>query len=246
MSYGTWPVSSMSREERIIILIPAKGSSVRLPRKNISLLGGKTLLAWAVNVAESTNLADQIVVSSEDPEVVLEAEKLGHRPPFIRPKELSRNPAGIEEVAIHTLDEMESKGEAFDTLIILPPTSPFRTPEDVHACYKLFKANDRAIVLSVSEYSHMPFAALLQDDRGKVTPAFPEYFGRKSQDVPKTYRPNGAVHVLDVPSFRATGSYLEQPLYSYVMPRERSIDIDTYDDLVEAQFIFSNLSQKFD
>ena len=89
----------------------------------------------------------------------------------------------------------------------------------------------RASVMSVSEFSHTPFAALKLDADGMLQPHFPEYFGRKSQDMPRAYRPNGAVHVLDVARFRQTRSYFAPPLVPYVMPAERSVDIDHPADL---------------
>ena len=89
--------------------------------------------------------------------------------------------------------------------------------------------------MSVSEFEHTPLAALGPTEDGRLEPYLPQYFGRKSQEMPKAYRPNGAVHVLDVKAFRRARSYVAQPLVGYVMPRERSFDIDTEDDLRAAE-----------
>jgi CMP-N-acetylneuraminic acid synthetase len=104
----------------------------------------------------------------------------------------------------------------------------------------------RPFVMSVSEFSHTPLAALQQAEDGTLRPYMPEYFGRKAQELPSAYRPNGAIHVVDVQAFKRARSYLADPLVGYVMPRERSIDIDTLEDLrmAEAQLAEADLRDR--
>ena len=221
--------------ERVLGLIPAKGGSTRLAKKNILPVGGKPLINWAFDAVRCSEVCDQIILSTESQEVADVARSAGMDVPFLRPDHLARDPAGIVDVALHALDELEKAGQVFTTLVIAAPTCPLRTSQDVRDAYKLFQRSDRPFVMSVNEFSHTPFAALRMSASGRLSPCFPEYFGRKSQELPKTYRPNGAVHVLDVPAFRLAGTYFGDPLIAYVMPRERSYDIDTALDISEVE-----------
>ncbi len=233
-------------DQRIVALVPAKGGSTRFPRKNVAELDGKPLLHWTLDAVLQAGVADLVVVSSEDPVVLDCAGKGGADLALERPEALARDPAGIVEVALHVLDQLEGKGERFDTLLILPPTAPFRTPDDIRAALQIHSRVRPNFVMSVSEFAHTPFAALVDGENDTVKPAFPEYFGRKSQELPTAYRPNGAIHVLDVERFREVKSYLEPPLVPYRMPRWRSFDIDTPEDLEEASIYLKRSKRRQD
>lgn len=226
-------------QERVLGLIPAKGGSVRLAKKNIRELAGKSLLQWTAEAARSSETLDRIVVSTEDDEIAEKALELGLEVPFKRPMNLARDPAGVVQVALHALDTLEAQGDSFSTLIAMLPTCPLRSRDDIRAAYKLFLEKSRPFLLSVSEFDHTPLAALRPTEDGRMEPYLPQYFGRKSQEMPKAYRPNGALHILDVAAFREAESYIANPLVGYVMPRERSIDIDTEDDLHAAEYQLS-------
>lgn len=223
------------KQERVLGLIPAKGGSTRLTKKNIRPLAGRSLLAWTAEAARASGVIDRLVVSTEDAEVAETARRLGIDVPFMRPQELARDPAGVVQVALHALEALEAAGEHYDTLITMLPTCPLRSADDIRDAYRLFHERGRPFVLSVSEFEHTPFAALGPTDDGRLEPYIPKFFGRKSQEMPKAYRPNGAVHVLDVAAFCRAKSDLAQPLVGYVMPRDRSFDIDTEDDLRAAE-----------
>ena len=223
------------KQERVLGLIPAKGGSTRLAKKNIRPLAGRSLLAWTAEAARASGLLDHLIVSTEDEEVAAAARALDIDVPFLRPLELARDPAGVVQVALHALETLEAAGERYDTLVTMLPTCPLRSADDIRGAYELFTARGRPFVLSVSEFEHTPFAALGPTEDGRLEPYMPQYFGRKSQEMPRAYRPNGAVHVLDVAAFRRAKSDLAQPLVGYVMPRERSFDIDTEDDLRAAE-----------
>ena len=228
-------MSAARKQERVLGLIPAKGGSTRLAKKNIRPLAGRSLLAWTAEAARASGVIDRLVVSTEDEEVAEAARSLGIEVPFLRPLELARDPAGVVHVALHALETLEAAGERYDTLVTMLPTCPLRSAEDIRAAYSLFTERNRPFVLSVSEFEHTPFAALGPTPDGRLEPYMPQYFGRKSQEMPKAYRPNGAVHVLDVAAFREAKTDLAQPLVGYVMPRARSFDIDTEDDLRAAE-----------
>jgi CMP-N-acetylneuraminic acid synthetase len=224
--------------EKILILIPAKAASTRLKQKNMQLLGGKPLLQWAIDSAKDARLGADILVSSEDEEIiqfVISQNVMAQQ----RPARLAVDPAGVVDVALYVLNELEKTGKYYQTLIILLPTCPFRTSIDIQHALHLFKMRNAQFLMSVSEYDHTPFAAMNLSESSLLTPFFAAYIGKKSQQMPKSFRANGAIHILDVRAFQKEKSYYAQPLVGYVMPLERSVDIDTEVDLKYAEFLLS-------
>ena len=216
---------------RILGVVPAKAASRRLKRKNIRNLGGKPLLGWAAEAALATGRFDRLVVSTEDEEVAAIAERHGLEVPFMRPPELAVDPAEADEVALHAIEAMDEQGEQFDVVTIMLPTCPFRTTGDIVAALDLFLARNEPNLMSLSEFTHTAFAAMRVDPDGLASPLFPDLFGLSRREHPVAYRPNGGVHVLDVAWFRETRSYRRGPIIGFVMPRDRSVDIDTEGDL---------------
>lgn len=225
-----------SNDKTVLGLIPAKGGSARLARKNVARLGGKSLLAWAVDAARESGVIDRLILSTEDMQIAQKAESLGVEVPFLRPVELSRDPAGVVDVALHALDQLD---DSYETLIIMLPTCPLRTAADVCDALALYRERGATSLMSVSEFDHTPYAALDIRQDGTLAPHFPEYFGRRSQDMPAAYRPNGAIHILNVARFRTERSYIAPPVLAYVMPRARSVDIDTIEDLRLAETLLA-------
>lgn len=222
-----------------LCLIPAKGGSTRLARKNLAMLGDKPLIAWAGEAARDSGAVDRVIVSTDDDEIAEAARTHGIDVPFMRPAALARDPAGVQEVALHALDEVDPEGAIYRTLVILLPTAPFRTSDDILAAHELYRRRGATALMSVAEYDHTPFAAMAISEGDLLTPHFPDYFELKSQDHPRAYRPNGAIHILDVATFRATRSYTAPPVVAYVMPRARSIDIDREEDLALARVLIA-------
>ena len=222
-----------------LTIIPAKIGSTRLPRKNILELGGKPLLNYTIEAAFVSGICGEIMVSTESQEVAKIAEEAGASIPFMRPEKLGKDPYGIVDVCNHVLDVYEAMGRTFDKLIILLPTSPFRSAEDILAADKIFKSNNAEFLMSMSAYEHNPLAALrrIENETDVMIPCFSEFIGKKRHEVPETFRANGGVTILNVKAFRTAGTYYGEPLYSYLMPWERSIDIDTEIDLRFAEFL---------
>lgn len=220
--------------KEILILIPAKAASTRLALKNMKLLGGKPLLQWAIDSAKEALLDAEILISSESSEIIQFALSQGVMAQQ-RPEKLAVDPAGVVDVALYVLDELQNVGKYYKTLIILLPTCPFRSSKDIQQALELFENENAQFLMSVSEYSHTPFAAMGLDENALLTPFFPSHIGKKSQQMPKAYRANGAIHILNVNAFRKERSYYAQPLVGFPMPAERSIDIDTESDLHYAE-----------
>jgi CMP-N-acetylneuraminic acid synthetase len=228
----------------VLGLIPAKRGSMRLPEKNIRPLAGKPLLGWTVDAARVSGVIDQLIVSTEDELVAKIARDCGAEVPFVRPPELARDPAGVVQVALHALQAMRELGAEFRTLIILLPTCPFRTAEDIRAAFKLFREKQAKFLMSVSPFPHTPFAAMELTGDGLLRPFFPQFIEKQSTELPPAWRANGAVHVLDVAAFEREKSYYAQPLVGYPMPRERSVDIDSEGDWREAEQLIARPAEK--
>lgn len=226
---------------RTLIFIPAKGKSSRLPGKNTLLLRGKPLVAWTAEAARASGVEGDIVVSTEEPAVAAIARALGLEV-IDRPEELARDSAGVVHVALHALSELRRQGREYQRLVILLPTSPLRTGEDIQNAVKLFEEKKAEFLLSVSRFDHPPYSALTLED-GLAKPLFPEYLGKASQQMPVAYRPNGAIHILSVKAFEKTRNYVSQPLFAYVMPWPRSIDVDTEGDLRTAEAVLTDMGK---
>lgn len=227
---------------KILALIPAKAASQRIPRKNLRLLGGRSLLAWTVRVALAAKVFDRVVVSTEDREIAEEAQNLGAEAPFIRPHKLAVDPAGVVDVCLHALDELEAREQQFDTLVILLPSSPFRAVCDIHASLDRYLESDANFLMSVTKLEHSPLSALKLDKQGFLSPLHPEWIDRlgakaKKHEVPELVRCNGAVTIVDIDRFKKEKRYYSYPLAAYQMPWIRGIDIDTEYDLAFCEFL---------
>ncbi len=223
----------------VLALIPAKGKSTRLKRKNALALCGKPMLQWTIEAAAESGVVDEIVVSTEDEEIANLAAQAGFPVPFMRDESLAVDPAGVESVALDALARLEAMGRSYEKIVILLPTSPLRTAADIKDAMALFDQKAARSLMSVTEYEHSPYSAYFEDDEGLLLPLFPDKNRLKSQELPIAYRCNGAIHILDVEFFKRTKSYTCAPLLKFCMPHERSVDVDTADDFAYAEFLLS-------
>jgi CMP-N-acetylneuraminic acid synthetase len=223
-----------------LALIPAKEGSRRLPGKNILPLAGLTLLERTIRVARKCGLFQRISVSTESERVADIARKADIEIPFMRPVELARDPSGVVEVAMHALDEWEQRGEIFDTLVILLPTSPFRLAEDIQNSMKTYLRMNVDILMSVVREVHSPLSSLVRENEF-LKPLHPDWLNRTGSrataKTPDLVRSNGAVTIIDTARFRRERNYYAYPLGSYEMPIERSLDIDTEIEFAFAEFL---------
>ena len=211
-----------------------------MPAKNILPLAGMTLLERTVRVAQKSGLFQRVSVSTESEKVAGIARNAGVELPFMRPPELARDPAGVVEVALHALDEWERLGEAFDTLAILLPTSPFRQVADITGSMESYLRSGADFLMSVVREVHSPLSSLVHEN-GCLRPLHPDWLNRTgaraTEQTPDLVRCNGAVTIVDVSRFRKERNYYAYPLAAYEMPVERSLDIDTEMEFAFAEFL---------
>lgn len=227
---------------RRICMIPAKGASTRLPRKNILPLGGHPLLAHAIMKARRIEGIERVAVSTEDAEIAEIAQRYGGDVPFMRPAELSVDPATIADVLVHMLDwYRDERGETYDQYVLLLPTSPLVLVADVRAAIEDFERHGGVgCLLSVSPTEHPPFTTQLLTDEGYLRPAVPEspYRHKKSTECPPAYHSNGCVCVGDADWLREHHSFYGPETRGFVMERLRAVDIDTAEDYALAKALF--------
>jgi CMP-N-acetylneuraminic acid synthetase len=225
------------KKQSILAIIPARGGSRGLPRKNVRLLCGKPLLAYSIEAALASKYIDRLVISTEDAEIARISEQYGGEV-IARPAELARDDTSSLRVYQHVIDRLEEKGKfAADVIVALQPTSPLRTARDIDAAIQKFLDAGCDSVLGVCEAEHPPYwMYTLDGDRMKVLIQGGEKIGCR-QDAPLVYRINGAVYVTRRQVIMIENRVWGDDTRAYIMPRERSVDIDTEIDLKLAELL---------
>ncbi len=230
----------MLENYRIVALIPARGGSKGLPRKNVLTLRGKPLISWTIEHARESRSVDAVIVSTDDAEIAATAVQAGAEVPFTRPAEIATDGATTMDVVIHALDFLAKEERFFDIAVVLQPTSPLRTADDIDRAAQFYMARDAHAIVSVCEAEHHPFwMNALPPDGCMKDFIRPEALHRNRQALPTYYRLNGAVYLAGVAHLRRDRSFFGPSTYAYVMPRERSVDIDTMLDFRVAELLMT-------
>lgn len=228
---------------KTLYVIPARGGSKGIPHKNIKPLAGKPLIGYSIDVARQLAADDDICLTTDDPDIAATAESMGLNVPFLRPASLATDTCGTYEVLIHALDFYRDRGIDYDTLVLLQPTSPMRTADDVRAALALYSP-DIDMVVTVKEAASNPYYNCYETDNdGFLHISKGDGGYTRRQDAPKVWEYNGAVYVINVESLR------RMPLSAFtrrrmsVMPAERSVDLDTQVDWLIAEKLIENSKQ---
>lgn len=217
---------------KFLFLVPARGSSKGLPGKNLMALGGVPLVGRAARTAERVARSypgSRVVCSTDDPAIADAAREWGAEVPFMRPPNLATDEALSIDVVIHALDQM---GEVFDGVVLLQPTSPLVEPGDVRGALEVFERTG-APVISVCRAEHPIEWYQRIDETGRLIPVLPAPPAGQRQNARESFRPNGAVYVASIPQLRRGGFWVPDTR-AFIMPVERSVDIDTSMDFVIA------------
>jgi CMP-N-acetylneuraminic acid synthetase len=227
-----------------LALIPARGGSKGIPRKNLARLGGKPLLAWSVQAALGSTAVTRTVVSTDDPEIAAVAREYGAGTPFLRPADLATDQTPGVAPAIHALEWLaEHEGYRCDVLVYLQPTSPLRTSADIDRALALLERSGAPAVVSVAPAAQHPALMKTLSADGRLT-AWTTAFGEfpRRQDLPPVYVLNGAVYAVRSGHLLTHGTWYDGETRGYVMPGERSLDIDTEQDLRLAEWHLNTLT----
>lgn len=229
---------------RILYIITARGGSKGVPNKNIIELGGLPLLAYKAIAVKKSDYLDRIILSTDSQEIAETAKRFNIEVPFIRPSELATDTASSIDVVCHAMDWVENNDPVkYDAICLLEPSSPFLSYEDVNHVMELFIEKDANAVLGVKEMEvNSLFISEIEDDLAMVK-QFEKIKTLRSfnrQDMKRQYTMNGAIYIAKWDFFKKQKSFHSEKTYAYVMPSERSIEIDEMIDLYFARFLVEN------
>ena len=230
----------MAEQFRVLGIIPARGGSKGIKNKNIVPLQDKPLIAYTIEAAAASKRLSRCVVSSDSLEIIKVCKAYGADVPFVRPAELAGDETPTMPVILHALDQL---AEEYDAIMILQPTSPFRTADDIDSAIELLDGNSLAdSVISVVRVGDNHPARMKRLENGYLLdPEFAEESeGQRRQDLPELYLRNGAVYLTRTRVLLEEHSFKGHKSLAYVMPGERSVNIDSKVDLLLASVIMDN------
>lgn len=224
--------------KEMIAVIPARGGSKGVPKKNIKMLKDKPLIAYTIEAAKESAVFDKIIVSTDSEEIADVAVKYGAEVPFIRPAEISGDAVSSDDVVIHALKYFEKLGMKYEEVCKLQPTSPLRNAQHIIQAYQLLKENGYNYVVSVCECEHSPLWSGILGKNGCMDAFLDEQYKRACRQQMGTYhRLNGAIYLGKTSVYLKDKSFLGAGCYAYVMSQEDSVDIDSLLDFQIAETI---------
>lgn len=226
----------MLNNKRILAIIPARGGSKGIPHKNIADLCGKPLIAYTIEEAKKSKYIDYVLISTDDEKIKEKAIEYGGNVPFIRPKNLSDDKSKSIDVVIHSIDYLKNQGNLFDYVILLQPTSPLRNANDIDEALEKVIFSEYESLVSVSEVDENPILmGTIEENKFKKILNISGNNVRR-QEFPKVYIYNGAIYINSVEMLYREKVFVNDLTVPYVMPKERSMDIDEQMDLDIVEF----------
>ena len=219
-------------------MIPARGGSKGIKNKNIIDLCGKPLISYTIQAALESKYIDKVIVSTDSQEIADVAIKYGAEVPFLRPGELASDTSKTIDAVMHAVGELEKRKEQYDILILLQATQPLRTADDIDSAIELFIKNKGQSLVSVSPVEDNPILIRTIDNLGRMNSILPMKSTCRRQDMPLYYRVNGCIYINLISELDLNTSFNDNKI-PYIMPKERSVDIDEIKDLLIAQYYIS-------
>jgi len=223
--------------KKFLAIIPARGGSKRLPRKNLLNLEGKPLIAWSIKAGLQSDYIDKVVVSSDDEEILSISEKFGAEV-VKRPDTLASDTSTTFDAIKHTIDNVEG----YEYVVLLQPTSPLRSVKQIDEAIELLEEKNADAVVSVCEMEHSPlWSNTLDDSLSMENFLSDEVLNKRSQDLEPYFRLNGAIYICKIEKLLEEKSFfLKENIFAYVMSRESSVDVDEEIDFKMANFLLEN------
>ena len=230
---------------KILILIPARGSSKRILNKNIRILGKKPLIVWTIEIAKKILGICDVLVSTDDSSIATISKEAGALVPWLRPSILSTDFSNSVDVSIHAIDMYENEKQKIDALLLLEPTSPFRNINTIQKGIKLFQDNNFKPVLGVSpSYSHPMWAFKLENNY--LIPYMKNHgLNKRSQDLPEVYNVNGNFYLIKTKDLKSNKSFISKETLPLIIsnPKE-SLNIDDERDWDLAEYFINHKTNK--
>lgn len=236
----------MYKNKKVLALITARKETKAPVYKNIKLCAGKPLIAWSIEEAKNSRYVDRIIVSTEDKGIAEISKKYDAEAPFLRPRHLALDNTKHIDIILHAMNWIEKKRESiYDLLVLLQPTCPLRTFEDIdNSIITLFQKKAKAVV-SVNEVEHPPYWANILPKNGCMKNFLsPDVLGKNRQELPTFYRINGVVYVAYWKFLKQTKTFFGSSTYAYIMPKDKSIDIDDEIDFKFAELLMNYRQNK--
>ena len=212
----------------VLAIIPARGGSKGVPRKNLRDVAGKPLIAWTIEEAKKSGYIDRLVLSSDDAEIIEIAKTWGCEVPFVRPAELAQDESPGMDPVLHAISLLPN----YDIVVLLQTTSPLRIVADIDGCIRHCVTSGAKACVSVSEAEQSPYWMYTMGSEGQMQPLIStDKVVARRQELPQTYILNGAVYVASCEWLLEHKSFVGKETLGFVMPNERSLDIDTELDL---------------
>jgi pseudaminic acid cytidylyltransferase len=226
-----------------ICVIPARGGSKRILRKNIKDFLGKPIIAYSIEVALKSNCFDKVIVSTDDDEIAVIAKKYGAKVPFIRPNELSNDYAGTIPVIKHAIEWLEENNNTIDNVCCLYATAPFIQSKTIFKAYQQLKDSSADYCFSVTSFAFPIQRAIkiVQDD--KVDMFYPEHLNTRSQDLEEAYHDAGQFYWGKAQAFKDGLSIFSEVSSPYILPRYLVQDIDSTEDWIRAEAMYKVLKE---
>ncbi|MDZ7817712.1 MAG: acylneuraminate cytidylyltransferase family protein [Aliarcobacter sp.] len=213
----------MNKNKTFLAIIPARGGSKRLPRKNVLDLCGKPLIAYSIEAGLKSKYINKLIVTSDDEEILSISKRYG-ADIIVRPEELASDTATTFDAIKHTIDNVEK----FDYIVLLQPTSPLRSEKHLDEAIELLQQKNADAIVSVCEMDHSPlWCNTLPEDGNMNSFLKEEVLNKRSQDLNKYFRLNGAIYICKTDKLLENkGFFLKENIYAYKMDKKNSIDID--------------------
>ena len=220
----------------MLAIIPARGGSKGLPGKNIKILAGKSLICHAIDEAKKSKYIDKVVVSTDDESIAHAAIECGAECPFLRPEHLASDDALVNDTYIYMLEKLSTEYEIdIPDFMVLQSTSPLRTVNDIDGAIELFREKNADSVISYTEEIHPVSWHKFLDENLHFIDIFDQKMANR-QELRKSYYPNGAIYIFKKEIIFQENWYTDNS-FAYLMPRLRSVDIDTIDDFMYAEYL---------
>jgi CMP-N,N'-diacetyllegionaminic acid synthase len=237
----------MINGKRVLALIPARGGSKGLPRKNVLDLCGRPLLGWPVLAAKQSRYVDRVVVSTDDAEIAARAREQGAEVPFMRPAVLATDDAGSFPVMEHALAVLQQAGDHFDYLILLEPTSPLTEAGDIDLALSTLDSRrdlaDAIVGVSRVEATHPAFDVVIAPD-GRLRPfAATDFTVLRRQDIGELYFFDGSLYASDAAVLLAKKTFYHERTLPYITPKWKAFEVDDQVDLIIVEAIMKNLAR---
>jgi pseudaminic acid cytidylyltransferase len=227
-----------------LALVPARGGSRRIPRKNVRPFRGVPLLARTVSTLLGAGLFDRVVVSTDDDEIAAVAADAGAEVPFLRPAELAGDHTGTREVVVHAIEALEAAdGPVLGEVCVVYPAAVFTTADDLRTSLERLRASDDEFVMSASTFPAPIQRALRRAEDGRIEMLWPEHASTRSQDLEECYHDAGQFYWGRRDAWLGAGSVLTARTLLHVLPRWRVQDIDTPEDWTRAELLHEVLER---